>query len=104
MDGIIKQVYKASIQVIKGHTINLKWCYVLVFKPNKEGLRTELECMILKDEQKTLSATKPTEVIITSEMLSDDSGNINIGDTFIIKEDYSENVGKGIILEILEKK
>ena len=55
---------------------------MLRFKSDKEGFYIELDCTIVKGDQKTLTAKDYTEVIAESVLSAEDTDIIKTGDVF----------------------
>lgn len=97
----INQRITATIEVYKGSKLQNNHPYTLRFKEDKDGWRSELDTRLQLENQKSLSSTKPKEVTFTSSQTQDDSGSINVGDTFIIIDELEpKKVGKGKVTAI----
>jgi|SRR5690606_17451003 len=101
----IKQIFEAAINLYKGNKLNLEdrdFGYLLKFKMN-DGWRAELDCRIVKEGQKTLSATKPVKVTVKSYQDLEDIGYTIQGvDNFTI-HDIDDMIGKGKITNIISQ-
>jgi hypothetical protein len=101
----IKQKYKAEVTISYGRKIQLSHhdSYTLKFKIGGHWAEA-LDCGFSKDNQKTLSSTKPSYVTITSHLTTEDINHIiKLNDKFTIHDHEIGKIGKGKIIEVVKQ-
>lgn len=100
------QIYRIEIKALKDRKLKIRnECFELRFK-DKDGSYVRLwDALIEVENQKSFSSTKPKIATVKSENLMEETGVINVGETFSVFE-YGLNtkVGTGKIIEILQQK